>query len=121
MSIIPAAVAATIPARISHVIEDEDGDDGQEEGETQEGQAKRTALSEFRRQTRNGLGMIGTGASKKTKGANQQIDSLAAIGIVNKNDEVLVGSANGLITRVSTNSVQTALTVPFVLVEDMAK
>lgn len=65
---------------------------------TSDGFGKRSKLSEFRPQNRGGLGLIAT----KFKSAQSR---LVALTIVEEKDEIMVVSANGVVTRVSASSI----------------
>lgn len=65
---------------------------------TSDGFGKRSKLSEFRPQNRGGLGLIAT----KFKTASSR---LVALTIVEEKDEIMVVSANGVVTRVSASSI----------------
>ena len=65
---------------------------------TSDGFGKRSKLSEFRPQNRGGLGLIAT----KFKSVNSR---LVALTIVEEKDEIMVVSANGVVTRVSASSI----------------
>ncbi len=65
---------------------------------TSDGFGKRSKLSEFRPQNRGGLGLIAT----KFKTAQSR---LVALTIVEEKDEIMVVSANGVVTRVSASSI----------------
>ncbi len=61
---------------------------------TSDGFGKRSKLSEFRPQNRGGLGLIAT----KFKSSNSR---LVALTIVDEHDDIMVVTANGIVTRVS--------------------
>ena len=61
---------------------------------TSDGFGKRSKLSEFRPQNRGGLGLIAT----KFKSAASR---LVALTIVDEHDDIMVVTANGIVTRVS--------------------
>ncbi len=65
---------------------------------TSDGFGKRSKLSEFRAQNRGGLGLIAT----KFKTSSSR---LVALTIVEEKDEIMVVSANGVVTRVSASSI----------------
>ncbi len=65
---------------------------------TSDGFGKRSKLSEFRPQNRGGLGLIAT----KFKTSSSR---LVALTIVEEKDEIMVVSANGVVTRVSASSI----------------
>lgn len=65
---------------------------------TSDGFGKRSKLSEFRPQNRGGLGLIAT----KFKTSKSR---LVALTIVEEKDEIMVVSANGVVTRVSASSI----------------
>ncbi len=65
---------------------------------TSDGFGKRSKLSEFRAQNRGGLGLIAT----KFKSPKSR---LVALTIVEKKDEIMVVSANGVVTRVGASSI----------------
>ncbi len=65
---------------------------------TTDGFGKRSKLSEFRPQNRGGLGLIAT----KFKSNKSR---LVALTIVEEKDEIMVVSANGVVTRVSASSI----------------
>ena len=59
---------------------------------TSDGFGKRTPMSEFRPQNRGGLGLIATKFKKLTS-------RLTTLTIVDENDEIMIASANGVVTR----------------------
>jgi len=59
---------------------------------TTDGYGKRSAVSEFRPQNRGGIGLIATKFKKPTS-------RVTAITIVDENDEIMIVSANGVVTR----------------------
>ncbi|MBR2386313.1 DNA gyrase subunit A [bacterium] len=65
---------------------------------TSDGFGKRSKLSEFRAQNRGGLGLIAT----KFKSSASR---LVALTIVEEKDEIMVVSANGVVTRVSASAI----------------
>ncbi|MBE7706340.1 MAG: DNA gyrase subunit A [Cyanobacteria bacterium SIG30] len=65
---------------------------------TSDGFGKRTKLSEFRTQNRCGMGLIAT----KFKSSASR---LVALTIVNETEDIMVVSANGVVTRVSASSI----------------
>ena len=65
---------------------------------TSDGFGKRTKLSEFRSQNRGGIGLIAT----KFKSS---MSRLVALTIVDENDEVMMVTANGIVTRLKANSI----------------
>ena len=65
---------------------------------TSDGFGKRTKLSEFRTQNRGGIGLIAT----KFKSS---VSRLVALTIVDENDEVMLVTANGIVTRLKANSI----------------
>ena len=65
---------------------------------TSDGFGKRSKLSEFRAHNRGGLGLIAT----KFKTSSSR---LVALTIVEEKDEIMVVSANGVVTRVSASSI----------------
>ncbi len=65
---------------------------------TSDGFGKRTKLSEFRTQNRGGMGLIAT----KFKSPASR---LVALTIVNEEEDIMVVSANGVVTRVSAASI----------------
>ena len=65
---------------------------------TSDGFGKRTKLSEFRSQNRGGLGLI----AAKFKSAQSR---LVALTIVEEDDEVMMVTANGIVTRIKANSI----------------
>ena len=65
---------------------------------TSDGFGKRTKLSEFRTQNRGGIGLIAT----KFKST---MSRLVALTIVEESDEVMLVTANGIVTRLKANSI----------------
>ena len=65
---------------------------------TSDGFGKRSKLSEFRPQNRGGLGLIATKFKTSTS-------RLVALTIVEEKDEIMVVSANGVVTRVSASDI----------------
>ena len=65
---------------------------------TSDGFGKRTKLSEFRTQNRGGIGLIAT----KFKSS---MSRLVALTIVEENDEVMLVTANGIVTRLKASSI----------------
>ena len=65
---------------------------------TSDGFGKRTKLSEFRPQNRGGLGLIAT----KFKSSKSR---LVALTIVDQKDEIMVVTANGLVTRIKAEDI----------------
>ena len=65
---------------------------------TSDGFGKRTKLSEFRSQNRNGLGLIAT----KFKSASSR---LVALTIVKDTDDIMMVTANGVVTRLNAGSI----------------
>ena len=65
---------------------------------TSDGFGKRTKLSEFRTQNRGGIGLIAT----KFKSS---MSRLVALTIVEESDEVMLVTANGIVTRLKANSI----------------
>ena len=65
---------------------------------TSDGFGKRTKLSEFRSQNRGGIGLIA--AKFKT-----QSSRLVALTIVEDDDDVMLVTANGIVTRIKANSI----------------
>lgn len=65
---------------------------------TSDGFGKRTKLSEFRSQNRGGLGLI----AAKFKSSTSR---LVALTIVEEDDEVMMVTANGIVTRIKANSI----------------
>ena len=59
---------------------------------TSDGFGKRTPMSEFRPQNRGGLGLIATKFKKLTS-------RLTTLTIVDESDEIMIASANGVVTR----------------------
>ena len=65
---------------------------------TSDGFGKRTKLSEFRSQNRGGIGLI----AAKFKSTTSR---LVALTIVEEDDEVMMVTANGIVTRLKANSI----------------
>ncbi len=65
---------------------------------TSDGFGKRSKLSEFRPQNRGGIGLIAT----KFKSTSSR---LVAMTIVDENDEIMVVSANGIVTRIKASDI----------------
>ena len=65
---------------------------------TSDGFGKRSKLSEFRPQNRGGLGLIAT----KFKTSKSR---LVALTIVAENDEIMVVTANGIVTRIKASDI----------------
>ena len=65
---------------------------------TSDGFGKRSKISEFRTQNRGGLGLIAT----KFKSSTSRLVDLS---IVKENDEIMVVTANGIVTRVSASDI----------------
>ena len=65
---------------------------------TSDGFGKRSKISEFRTQNRGGLGLIAT----KFKSSNSRLVDLS---IVKEDDEIMVVTANGVVTRVSASDI----------------
>lgn len=65
---------------------------------TNDGYGKRVKLDEFRQQGRGGLGIIGT---KFKKSASK----LACLRVVEKGDEVMIATANGIVVRQQTDQI----------------
>ena len=65
---------------------------------TSDGFGKRTKLSEFRSQNRGGLGLIAT----KFKSASSR---LVALTIVKESDDIMMVTANGVVTRLNAGSI----------------
>ncbi|MCK7481197.1 MAG: hypothetical protein M0C28_31375 [Candidatus Moduliflexus flocculans] len=59
---------------------------------TTDGYGKRTSISEFRSQNRGGIGLIATKFKKPTS-------RVTTITIVNEDDEIMIVTANGIVTR----------------------
>ena len=65
---------------------------------TSDGFGKRTKLSEFRTQNRGGIGLIAT----KFKSSSSR---LVALTIVNDSDDIMLVTANGIVTRINAGSI----------------
>ena len=65
---------------------------------TSDGFGKRSKLSEFRSQNRGGIGLIAT----KFKTSKSR---LVALTIVNENDDIMVVTANGVVTRINAGDI----------------
>lgn len=65
---------------------------------TSDGFGKRTKLSEFRAQNRGGIGLIATKFKKNTS-------RLVALTIVEESDEVMLVTANGIVTRLKSGDI----------------
>ena len=65
---------------------------------TSDGFGKRTKLSEFRTQNRGGIGLIAT----KFK---SNMSRLVALTIVDENDEIMLVTANGIVTRIKAGDI----------------
>ncbi|MCM1264863.1 MAG: DNA gyrase subunit A [Candidatus Gastranaerophilales bacterium] len=65
---------------------------------TSDGFGKRTKLSEFRSQNRGGIGLIAAKFKSNTS-------RLVALTIVEEDDEVMMVTANGIVTRIKANSI----------------
>ena len=65
---------------------------------TSDGFGKRSKISEFRTQNRGGLGLI---ATKFKSAASRLVD----LSIVKEEDEIMVVTANGVVTRVSASDI----------------
>ena len=65
---------------------------------TSDGFGKRTKLSEFRTQNRGGIGLIAT----KFKSAQSR---LVALTIVNASDDIMLVTANGIVTRINSGAI----------------
>jgi len=65
---------------------------------TSDGYGKRSKLSEFRTQNRGGIGLIAT----KFKSAKSR---LVALTIVNEEDDIMVVTSNGIVTRVNAGDI----------------
>lgn len=65
---------------------------------TNDGFGKRTPISEFRLQNRNGIGVIST----KFKNAKSRVTNIC---VINEKDELLIVSANGVVVRLQANGI----------------
>lgn len=65
---------------------------------TSDGFGKRTPISEFRPQNRGGMGLIATKFKRLTS-------RLTTLTIVDENDEIMIASANGVVTRQKVNNI----------------
>jgi DNA gyrase subunit A len=66
---------------------------------TSDGFGKRSKLSEFRAQNRGGIGLIATKFKSSTS-------RLVALTIVEEKDEIMLVTANGIVTRIKAADIQ---------------